>query len=327
MTFGMLAGPLIMTVAGFLNDLADFFRALEAQRIPQPDPSVAAPAPNVGAFVAGAAVLFSSFIGFDAISQAGGEAKNASKNLPRSIVVAIAVVTLYYIAFTAAVYHAVPWDYIYRVSLVRDVSAPALLTPLLPAWLSVIILLAVTTAILNSIPSVMLANSRMLFAFAEDRVFPATLATIHPVYRTPHHAITLTAISGSLSVLGCHFAGDFFLGVDLLVLSMLLNFILIAIAVITLPRVNPTLYREVAFVRSRAVQVAIAVAGAVLLSALLIVQVVADLTSPTPWYLRSTTVWVVVMLAASVVFAVFWRRLRASGIDPRTQIFNQLPPD
>ena len=108
---------------------------------------------------------------------------------------------------------------------------------------------------------------------------------------------------------------------------MLLNFILIAIAVITLPRVNPTLYREVAFVRSRAVQVAIAVAGAVLLSALLIVQVVADLTSPTPWYLRSTTVWIVVMLAASVVFAVFWRRLRASGIDPRTEIFNQLPPD
>ena len=49
MTFGMLAGPLIMTVAGFLNDPADFFRALEAQRNPQPDPSVPAPAPNIGA--------------------------------------------------------------------------------------------------------------------------------------------------------------------------------------------------------------------------------------------------------------------------------------
>ena len=45
---------------------------------------------------------------------------------------AIAVVALYYIVFTASVYSAVPWDYIYRISLVQDVSAPALLAPLLP---------------------------------------------------------------------------------------------------------------------------------------------------------------------------------------------------
>ena len=326
MAAAMVVGPLIMTVTGFLHSPGDFAAAVAAKGLAMPPPAEL-PEFTTGRFLATAVILFSSFIGFDAIAQAGGEAKNPSRNLPRSIMIAIAVVALYYIVFTASVYSAVPWDYIYRISLVQDVSAPALLAPLMPAWLAVIMLLAVTVAILNSIPSVMLANSRMIYAFGVDRIFPACFARVHPAYRTPHHAITLTAIAGSLSVFGCHMAGDFFLGVDLLVVSMLVNFLLMAVAVVTFPRVNPHLYREVGFIRSRGVQVAIAVAAAVLLLALLAVQVVADLTAPSPWYLKSTVAWLTVMAAASLVFARFWRALRQAGVDPRVEIFGALPEE
>jgi amino acid transporter len=274
-----------------------------------------------------AVILFSSFIGFDAISQAGGEARNPSRNLPRSILIAIGSVALYYVLFTAAVYHAVPWQYIYRVSLVRDVSAPALLAPLMPAWLGVVILLAVTVAILNSIPSVMLANSRMIYAFSQDRIFPSVFARVHPQFRTPRHATTLTAVAGSLSVLGCALAGDFFLGVDLLVLSMLLNFLLIALAVLTFPSVNPELYGRVRFLTSRGAQVAVASASLTLLGALLVVQVVLDLRSESPWFLKSTTAWTVTMTIAAVMFWRFWQALRRAGIDPRRDIFQQLPQE
>jgi basic amino acid/polyamine antiporter, APA family len=327
MAVAMIAGPVVMTITGFLHTPADFARAMDGLGTAMPVEPAELPAFSRGVFLSAAVVLFSSFIGFDAISQAGGEARNPSRALPRSILLAMGVVTLYYLLFTSAVYHAVPWDYIYRVSLVRDVSAPALLAPLMPPWLGVVILLAVTVAILNSIPSVMLANSRMLYAFGTDRIFPAALGRVHPVHRTPHVAITVTAIAGSLSVVGCHFAGDFFLGVDVLVLSMLLNFVLMAVAVVTFPKVNPHLYRDVAFLRSRATQVGVAVAAGVLLATLLVIQLAGDLTSATPWYLRSTTIWIAVMAGASLVFVRSWRRLRDEGVDPRRDIFNALPEE
>ncbi|RPJ84732.1 MAG: APC family permease, partial [Acidobacteria bacterium] len=325
LTTAMIVGPLIMTVVGFMAGPGDFEAALAAKGIAMP-PAAPIPSFGVGAFLGTCVILFSSFIGFDAIAQAGGEAKSEG-DLPRSIVIAIVFVMIYYILFTTAVYHAVPWQYMYLRSLVEDFSAPTLMAPFMPAWLGVVILLAVTAAILNAILGVMLGNSRMLYAFAVDRVFPAAFARIHPRFRTPHHAITLTAFFGSISVLGCHLAGDFFLGVDMLVLSMLLNFILMAVAVITLSRVNPQLYRAVGFLRSRSVQVTIACVAIALLGALLVIKVVGDLQSATPWYLKSTFMWAVVMIASGLVFRWYWVRLVRQGIDPRLEIFSRLPEE
>lgn len=324
MTAAMIAGPLIMTITGFLAGPGDFEAAVARGDVMVP-PAAPLPEFSVERFMGAAVILFSSFIGFDAISQAGGEARNPSRNLPRSILIAIGAVALYYVLFTAAVYKAVPWEYIYRVSLVRDVSAPALLAPLMPAWLGVIILLTVTVAILDSIPSVMLANSRMIYAFSQDRIFPAPFARVHPRFRTPHHATTLTAMAGSLSVLGCAFAGDFFLGVDLLVVSMLVNFFLMALAVLAFPSVNPELYGEVRFLTSRGAQLAVAWASLGLLGGLLAVQVAMDLRSDAPWYLKSTTSWTVTMALAALIFRRSWLTLRREGIDPARDIFYQLP--
>lgn len=326
MTAAMVAGPLIMTITGFLAGPGDFQAAIARGDVTAP-PAAPLPEFSIARFLGAAVVLFSSFIGFDAISQAGGEARNPSRNLPRSILIAIGAVALYYVLFTAAVYKAVPWEYIYRMSLVRDVSAPALLAPLMPAWLGVTILLTVTVSILDSIPSVMLANSRMIYAFSRDGIFPRVFAGVHPRYRTPHHATTLTAIAGSLSVLGCALAGDFFLGVDLLVVSMLVNFFLMALAVLAFPSVNPELYREVRFLRARRAQVILAGSSAVLLGALLLLQVVIDLRSSVPWYLKSTTSWTATMAVGAFIFARSWRALRRQGIDPARDVFRHLPAE
>jgi basic amino acid/polyamine antiporter, APA family len=324
MTAAMVAGPLIMTVTGFLAGPGDFDAAI-ARGAVIPPPAAPLPEFSVSRFMGAAVVLFSSFIGFDAISQAGGEARNPSRNLPLSILIAIGAVAAYYILFTAAVYKAVPWEHIYRVSLVRDVSAPALLAPLMPRWLGVLILVTVTVSILDSIPSVMLANSRMIYAFSADRIFPRIFARVHARFRTPHHATTLTAVAGSLSVLGCAFAGDFFLGVDLLVVSMLVNFFLMALAVLAFPSVNPELYQQVRFLRSRRAQVLVASSSLALLGGLLLVQVVMDVGSAAPWYLKSTTSWTATMGLGALIFARSWRALRREGIDPARHVFRQLP--
>jgi amino acid transporter len=320
-----IVGPIIMTIAGALHTQADFQAAVAARGLVV-DTTTALPPFTWTAFFGGCVVLFSSFIGFDAVAQAGGEARQ-SRDLARSILIAIGVIALYYIVFTWAVYHAVPWSHIYRESLVHDISAPGLLALLLPRWMGVLILLAVTVAILKVIPAVMLANSRMLYAFSADRIFPEALSRVHPRYRTPHHALTATALLGTVSVIGCRAAGDFFLGVDILVISMLFNFVLMAAAVLTFPSVNPALYTRVRFMRSRAVQIVVASAAILTLGALLAVQVAADLRSTQPWYLRSLPQWLIVMALGALVFGAFWRRLTRQGIDPRVDIFGDLPAE
>ena len=68
----------------------------------------------------------------------------------------------------------------------------------------------------------LLGVSRLMFAWAEDGIFPAAVAAVHPRYRTPHVAILAQRRDGHRwASLGSHLAGDFFLGVDILVTSML----------------------------------------------------------------------------------------------------------
>ena len=43
----------------------------------------------------------------------------------------------------------------------------------------------------------------------------------------------------SIGILGSHFAGDFFLGIDIMVTSMLVNFLLMCVTVLSLPEAQP----------------------------------------------------------------------------------------
>jgi amino acid transporter len=320
-----MVAPIIMTAAGVLNSPQAALLKLQTASTVTP-PSVAMPRMTLAGFLGTAVILFSSFIGFDSVAQAGGEARRPG-DLARAIMMAIGGVAVYYVCFTWSVYHAIPADYIYGISLVHDVSAPGLMAPLLPPWLSLTILASVVVAILKVLPALTMANSRTLYAFSADGILPRAFSRIHARFGTPHYALTVTAAVASLCVLGCNLAGDFFLGVDLLVVAMLVNFLLMAGALLTFPLVNPELHRQITFLESRKSQVSIAAAAILLLGALLVVQVAGDVSSSSRWYLKSTTSWIVAMSAACILFWRFWRRLTMRGLDPRAQIFGELPPE
>ena len=131
----------------------------------------------------------------------------------------------------------------------------------------------------------------------------------------------------TLGILGSHLAGDFFLGVDILVSSMLVNFLLMAVSVLTLPRRNPALARSVTVVPNIRVRTTVAALGVIVLAGFLAVHTWKDLTGPAEaWYFRSTPVWAVVMGIGSLIY---WRevsRLRRAGVDLRAR-FAALPPE
>ncbi len=326
MMFLMFALGGIVIVAGFSYDHADFAAALLATEGRTVAEANGAPF-QLGPFMAAAALLFSSFIGFDSIAQAGGEARNPNRSLPLAIGISVLTVGSFYLLFTAAVYHAVPWTFVAEEAMTRDLTAPGLLGYVLPAGWTVAIVAGAAVALTNDLPAMLLAVSRLMFAWAEDGIFPRAVARVHPTRHTPGVAIALSGLMASVGIVGSHLAGDFFLGVDILVTSMLVNFLLMCVSVLSLPKHNPDLARRVQVVPQRTAQVAIASAGIVLLATFLAVHVWKDISTPqSAWYFHSTPVWIAVMALASTIYARESGKLRRAGIDVEAR-FSRLPPE
>lgn len=280
---------------------------------------------NWTTFLSASAILFSSFIGFDSIAQAGGEAKNPVRNLPRAIGLAITLVGLFYISFTYAVYHTVPWQFVAEEALSKDLTAAGLLTILLPAGIGIAILLGAAIALLNDLPAMILSVSRLVFAWAEDGIFPKSLAGIHPKFHTPVPAILLSGAVSSLGILGSHFAGDFFLGIDIMVTSMLVNFIFMCLSVAWLPKRNPTLAQQITIFPNKVARAIIVGIGSVFLTCFLLIHTYKDLTSSVDaWYFHSTWIWLIVMGMAAGLFFIRWTKLKKTNPD-LLEKFSKLP--
>ena len=321
----MFGFGLIVIVAGLIFNQNDF-----AEAVMKKDGHSITTIPNTFSwptFLSASALLFSSFIGFDSIAQAGGEAINPQRNLPRAIGLSIIVVSLFYMLFTFSVYHSVPWSFVAQQSLNKDVTAPGLLSYLLPDWLSVLIVAGAAIALLNDLPSMILSVSRLVFSWAEDGVFPKILSSVHSKFKTPHSAILFSGFMATIGILGSHFAGDFFLGIDIMVTSMMINFLLMCISVIVLPKTNPSIAKEISVIRNRGIQLVLSVSGIILLVGFLSIHIRKDLNADaTAWYFHSTFVWIIVMLSASIIFLIYWRQLKQKGIDTKKH-FLTLPPE
>ncbi len=274
---------------------------------------------NISTFLTAGAVLFASFIGFDSIAQAGGEAKNPQRNLPIAIGITVIIVTGFYLLFTGSVYHLIPWTFIAEQSLISEVTAPGLLAYVLPVGWTVAILAGATISLINDLPGMILSVSRLLFAWAADKIFPPVLAHIHPVRHTPDYAIIASGMMASIGIIGSHLAGDFFLGIDIMVTAMMVNFMLVCLTLILIHKINPEISEQIKILKSQKLRTFIGLSGTTLLFVFLIIQTQKDLQSSGPWYFHSTWIYVIVMIIAMIIFLINTRTAK------NNQQFKNLP--
>jgi basic amino acid/polyamine antiporter, APA family len=133
-------------------------------------------APAGLAGVTGAASLvFFSFIGFDAASTAGEEARDPQRDLPRAIVISLAVVTVVYVlvAFTAV--GAVGVDALAGsdaslATVVRQVTGSG--------WPATVLSAGAVVAIASVVLTVLYGQTRVLVAMARDGLVPKVFARV-----------------------------------------------------------------------------------------------------------------------------------------------------
>lgn len=118
---------------------------------------------------AGAATLFFSYIGFDAASTAGEEARDPQRDLPRAIMLSLAIVTVLYAVVALAAVGAMPWQQFEgtEAALARIV-ADASGSPWLVGLLSVGAVVAIASVVLT----VLYGQIRVLFSMSRDGLVP-----------------------------------------------------------------------------------------------------------------------------------------------------------
>ena len=210
----------------------------------------------------------------------------------------------------------------------RDVTAPGLLGYLLPPFWTVVIVSAAAVALAKDLPAMLLAVSRLMFAWAEDGIFPRAVAAVHPRFRTPHVAILASGAMATLGIIGSHLAGDFFLGVDILVTAMLVNFLLMAVVGADAAAAQPgARARDHGAPVARARNCRSPCSRVVVIAGFLAVHTIKDLTAPAAaWYFRSTWLWAAVMAAGSIIYAREVASLKAAGRRPARAVCG-VPPE
>lgn len=191
---------------------------------------------GVAGVMAGAAVVFFAFIGFDIVATTAEEAKNPQRDVPIGILGSLAIVTVLYAAVSLVVT---------GIQSYKDID-PNDGAPLATAfdaagveWMGDLIAIGACIGLIVVAMILMLGQSRVAFAMARDGLLPAKLARVHPRFGTPHR---ITLITGTVVAVIAGF-------VDLATLANLVNigtlfaFILVSIAVLVLRRTRPDLPR------------------------------------------------------------------------------------
>ena len=126
---------------------------------------------GVAGITAAASHVFFSYIGFDAASTAGEEARNPRRDLPRAIVLSLFIVTLIYVLVAAASVGAMPWTDFdpehteASLSLIADLVTSS-------TWAGLIISFGAVTAIASVVLTVLYGQTRILFAMSRDGLVP-----------------------------------------------------------------------------------------------------------------------------------------------------------
>lgn len=185
--------------------------------------------------LAGAAIIFFAYIGFDSVSTHAEEAREPHRDVPIGIVASLSICTVLYIAVSAVLTGMVPYHQINIDAPVSDAFRQVGLP-----WAQFLISLGALAGITSVLLVMMLSQPRVLLAIARDGLLPQSFfGAVHERFRTPWKSTILTGLI--VAVLGA------FLPLRILAeltnIGTLLAFVIVCISVLIMRYTNPTAHR------------------------------------------------------------------------------------
>jgi APA family basic amino acid/polyamine antiporter len=181
--------------------------------------------------LAGAAIIFFAYIGFDSVSTHAEEAKKPQRDVPIGIMASLIICTLLYVAVVAVLTGMVPYD---QIDVGAGVSSAFKHIGL--SWAEGIIATAGVAGITSVLLVMMLSGPRVFLAMARDGLVPQKFfADVHPRFRTPWKStiaigIFVSVMAGLLPIAAL---------LELANIGTLFAFAIVCGAVLIMRRTNP----------------------------------------------------------------------------------------
>jgi APA family basic amino acid/polyamine antiporter len=208
---------------------------------PNWDPFIPAPTGEKGEFgwsgiLRAASIVFFAYIGFEAVSTAGQEAKDPGKDMPFGIIGSLLACTVIYILVSIVLTMIVNYKMLNvpdPVAVAVDAFGPQW------AWFAKTIKVGAIIGLTSVILVLMYGQTRIFYTMARDGLLPKPFAKVHPKFRTPYINTMLVGV-----IVAC--AAGFFdintLG-DMTSVGTLAAFGIVCLTVIWLRRTHPDIPR------------------------------------------------------------------------------------
>ncbi|MBI5201335.1 MAG: amino acid permease [Elusimicrobia bacterium] len=148
----------------------------------------------------GASIVFFAYIGFDAVSTASEEAKDAKRGIPIGILGSLVICTIVYIGVAAVLTGMVPYTTLNNAEpLTSAIESHA--NQLGGGWLRFSAFLVALGSVIAHTAVLLvfqLGQPRIFLSMSRDGLLPAWCAKVHPVYRTPVVTTVLTGVAVAL---------------------------------------------------------------------------------------------------------------------------------
>ncbi|HEY3930336.1 MAG TPA: amino acid permease [Candidatus Koribacter sp.] len=147
----------------------------------QPIPGAVSPRVLMSGFGVALIAVFWVYDGWVYITWAAGEIKEPQKNVPRSLLYGIGIVTAIVIAINVLYLYAMPMNTMQSQPTVGETAARMLFFPRAGQYLGAL----VAIACFGAAASCTLSGARVYYAMAQDGIFFKKIAEVHPKWRTP----------------------------------------------------------------------------------------------------------------------------------------------
>jgi APA family basic amino acid/polyamine antiporter len=208
---------------------------------PNWDPFIPEPTGKDGEFgwsgiIRSASIVFFAYIGFEAVSTAGQEAKNPAKDMPFGILGSLIACTVIYILVSIVLTLIVPYTSLNvpdPVAVAVDAFGPEW------AWFAKTIKVGAIIGLTSVILVLMYGQTRIFYTMARDGLLPKVFSKVHPKYRTPW---VNTLVVGLIVALAAGFFDINSLG-DMTSVGTLAAFAVVCLSVMWLRRTHPEIPR------------------------------------------------------------------------------------
>ena len=184
--------------------------------------------------LAAASVVFFAVFGYDTLTTAAEEAKNPQRDLPRAVLLSLAIAMALYLAVSLVLTGMVPY-----ATLDNAAPVAGAFQALGLHWVMIAISVAAVAGITSVLFAFMLAAARIAFALSREGLLPGWFARVHPRYGTPYRPTVILGVFTAL-VAGLLPIGEV---AELINIGTLMAFIIICASVLVLRRRRPGLPR------------------------------------------------------------------------------------